>query len=410
MAAASRPAEPRDAILGVQPRAVYAPASAAEAAEAMAQAAGEKQRLAVVGGRTAIELGRAPSGLDAIVRTERLSRILEYAPSDMVLVAEAGVTLALIQETARQHQQRLALDPPLPERATVGGLVATGAFGPRRAMFGTIRDLIIGVALVRADGVLAHGGGKVVKNVAGFDLPKIACGSLGTLGMIATAAFRLHPLPESAATVLFLGLTAAQVTAVTLRIRAAQLEPTSSAALRIASGAYDLGVRFEGFKKGVDQQITRLLDLSRAEKVPCEALAEGASAGFWRRHDEVRAGRGLQLRLAAQPAHLAAIDALVAPIEGALHPSGFAWYPMLGAGFVSGEVADAASVNAALSAARDALVQREGSLVIEAAPAEVRAAIDPWGPTPPSFPLMQRLKSLFDPERRLNPGRFLGGL
>src|SRR5205085_5839803 len=156
-----------------------------------------------------------------------MRRIVDYLPSDMVLTAEAGVTLAEINAAAREHRQMLALDAPQPDRATIGGLVATGAFGPRRARYGTIRDLIIGVTLVRADGVVARGGGKVVKNVAGFDLPKDACGSLGTLGMIANATFRLHPLPEASETVRFDGLSPDRVFALVLAAREAQLEPSS---------------------------------------------------------------------------------------------------------------------------------------------------------------------------------------
>src|SRR5204862_2234914 len=161
----------------------------------------------------------------------RLAHVLEYAPSDMVLVAEAGVTLAALQATTRANGQMLALDAPAPERATIGGLVATAGFGPRRARYGGIRDLIIGVTLVRADGEVARGGGKVVKNVAGFDLPKVACGSLGTLGLIATATFRLHPLPEAVRSVRVAGVRAEQVIAVLAAARTAQLEPTCAVAL-----------------------------------------------------------------------------------------------------------------------------------------------------------------------------------
>src|SRR5207302_2779779 len=142
---------------------------------------------------TQLELGNPPDKIDAEVRTDRMRRIVDYSPSDMVLTAEAGVTLAEINAAAREHRQMLALDPPQPDRATIGGLVATGAFGPRRARYGAVRDLIIGVSLVRADGKIARGGGKVVKNVAGFDLPKVVCGSLGTLGLVGAAIFRLHP-------------------------------------------------------------------------------------------------------------------------------------------------------------------------------------------------------------------------
>src|SRR5437868_1124682 len=214
------------AILGVEPSMVYTPSSLEQSSYMLTHASRFGQHLAFVGGRTEIDLGAPPADLDAIVSTEKMTRILDYASADMVITAEAGVTLAQLQAAARAEQQMLAFDPPLPERATIGGLVATGAYGPRRARYGAIRDLIIGVTMVRADGVIARGGGKVVKNVAGFDLPKVACGSLGTLGMIASATFRLHPLPESSSTVRFDALTADRVFALVKSARDQQLEPT----------------------------------------------------------------------------------------------------------------------------------------------------------------------------------------
>jgi len=405
MAAERRPAESRDAILGVSPRLAFAPASLEESAETMALAAREKLRLAFVGGGTALALGRAPTALDATVRTERMTRILEYAPSDMVIAAEAGATLAQIQAIVREHRQMLALDAPHPERATIGGLVATGAFGPGRARYGAVRDLIIGVALVRADGIVARGGGKVVKNVAGFDLPKAVCGSLGTLGMIATATFRLHPLPEASATALVGNLAAADVVALIAKVRRAQLEPTRSVALGAGEGKLDLALGFEGFGKGVEQQLRRLGELAG-----CEILAEDRAAVFWKRHDQARGAGSLRVKLASLPSRLPQVDALVGPILHALRPGSFVWYATLGLGFVGGEVADAGAATRALGAAREALIAGGGSLVVEAAPAEVRAAIDPWGPVPSSFPIMAAMKRRFDPEGRLNPGRFVGGL
>jgi glycolate oxidase FAD binding subunit len=389
-----------DTILGAQPRAAYAPGTVDECAEVLAMAAGEKLRLGFVGGGTALELGAKPTGLDAVVRTERLVKILEYAPADMVVIVEAGVTLAALQAEARTHGQRLALDAPSPERATIGGLVATGAFGPLRASYGGIRDLIIGVTLVRADGSVARGGGKVVKNVAGFDLPKVACGSLGTLGLVAAAAFRLHPLPETTATVLASGIAADTVVAVMAAARQAQLEPAASVALgRGGAGTFDLGVRFEGFERGVQHQVSRLVELAGAER-----MSEVAAAAFWRRHDDVRAAAPLRVRVAGLPTRFPAVAALVSGLGD------FAWYPAVGVGFAGGAVGNATGAAATVTAARAQLVAEGGSLVVEAAPAALRASVDPWGPLPSAFAIMQRLKQRFDPEGRLNPGRYVGGL
>jgi glycolate oxidase FAD binding subunit len=367
---------------------VHSPSSIEECSALLG---GSLDRIAFVGGGTELDLG-APPVVDAIVRTERLARIPDYAPADMVITAEAGVTLAQLQAAAREQRQMLALDAPLPERATIGGLVATGAYGPRRARYGAIRDLIIGVTMVRADGAVAHGGGKVVKNVAGFDLPKVACGSLGTLGMIASATFRLHPLPEAASTVRFDALTPEGVFALVKSARDAQLEPTSA----VAISGYSLAFRFEGFAKGVEQQAERMLALGRGER------DDGA---FWQRHDAIRTSGSLRVRIASLPSRIVDVDKAVAPLLGAIRNASFAWYATLGLGFVSGDVDDAAAVSQSLLAARHSL-----SLVLEAAPAEIRQTVDVWGPLPNSFPIMEQLKLRFDPRRRLNPGRFVGGL
>ncbi|MFL5441847.1 MAG: FAD-binding oxidoreductase, partial [Myxococcales bacterium] len=251
-----------------------------EEAAAMLPRAG---RVQFVGGGTELDLGAPVGPVDSVLRTSNLNRIVEYHSSDMVIIAEAGVTIAKLQETARAEGQMLALDPPLPDRATVGGVVATGNFGPRRARYGAVRDLIIGVTIVRADGAISKGGGKVVKNVAGFDLPKIACGSLGTLGLVASATFRLHPVPEASATMVLRGATAERIVEVALKWREAQLEPTSACAIR-DGGGYDLGIRFEGFAAGVEQQARKAAELFGCDRV---GNSEGA---FWKLHDEVRTG------------------------------------------------------------------------------------------------------------------------
>jgi glycolate oxidase FAD binding subunit len=394
-----------DAILGLRPRLAFAPASVEECAATMQYAARKQLQIGFIGGATALDLGPPPNGLDAVVRTERLTRIVEHVPSDMVVVVEAGVTLAALQAALAAHGQQLALDPPWPERATIGGLVATGAFGPRRARYGAIRDLIIGVTLVLADGTVAHGGGKVVKNVAGFDLPKIACGSLGTLAMIATASFRLHPLPQKSATVLIPAIQVGDVFPLVRAARDRQLEPTSFVVLTSAEpGRHDLGVRFEGFGGGVEQQVSRMIKLGQQAGLSAEPLSDDAAAAFWRRHDAVRTAAPLRIRVSDARGAFE----LIARIAGM---GDTAWYATLGICFAGGVVGDVAATAAAVTDAREYAESRGGSLVVEAAPAELRARLEPWGRlSPPAFKLMQQLKLRFDHEWRLNSGRFVGGL
>src|ERR1019366_4286120 len=163
-----------------------------EIARVLKTASGAGLQVIPRGGATKMAWGNPPRGGDLIISTRRLSRIVEHAWGDMTATVEAGCTLQQLQQTLAEHGQRLALDPLWPGKATIGGILATNDSGALRIRFGSLRDLIIGITLVLADGTLAKSGGKVVKNVAGYDLPKLATGSLGTLGIITQAIFRLH--------------------------------------------------------------------------------------------------------------------------------------------------------------------------------------------------------------------------
>jgi glycolate oxidase FAD binding subunit len=395
------------------------PATLMEAAEALRRADRERERVLFLGGGTELSLGAPPDGVEVVLATERLDRIVEHAPLDQIVTVEAGIRLASLQHTLAGSGQMLALDPPWANRATLGGLVATNAFGPRRTRYGSIRDLIIGVSIVRADGTEARGGGKVVKNVAGFDLPKLMVGSLGTLGFISTITFRLHPRPETERTVLFADLDADAVRRVTLALREAQLEPGAVAALVREGGddlgvrfdgRFELGVRFEGFEAGVRQQSMKLLDLATRQGWRAESLGAEVARAFWARHDDAReSSAGFRARLAAQPMDLERVaNAAIGSLFAALEVPRCVCYPLLGLAFVAGEVLVPGQVAAAVTAAREAVP--EGSVVLHAAPPEVRAAVDVWGPPPAALPLMKAVKQRLDPGRRLAPGRFVGGI
>lgn len=409
--AAARAGTADDAILGVLPKEVFSPSSVEEAAAFLEEKARAKASLGFVGGGTSLSLGRPPRRLDAVLRTEHLTRIVEHAPSDQIIAVEAGLTLAALQRAAGAHGQRLALDPPLPEKSTIGGLLATNGFGPRRTRYGSLRDLIIGVSLVRADGALAKGGGKVVKNVAGFDLPKMMVGSLGTLGLVATATFRLHPLPETGVTLLAPGRTARGVRELVSAMRVAQLEPAAVAAISAEKGL-DLGMRFEGFEAGVKEQVGRTLALVAKIEAACDVLSEAEARVFWERHDAFRTAGPLRAKIAAIPSAFEEFfEGRLGALLRLLDAPAVVLYPTLGISFFSGVPSpDLAAVAAALASLRAALATGGGSLVLEDAPQGVRALADPWGSPPAAFELMRSLKARLDPEGRLNPGRFVGGL
>src|SRR5580692_11354407 len=192
-----------DAVAGVIPSYVASPSSTDEAA-ALLRAATEAG-LAVVprGAGTGFSWGAPPSRCDLVLDLRSMDQVLEHAAGDLVARVQAGATIGQLSVALGSAGQQLALD--VPAEATVGGVVATGTAGPRRYRYGAPRDLLIGITMVRADGVVAHAGGKVVKNVAGYDLGKLLAGSYGTLGLITEATFRLHPRPPASA---YVSLTA----------------------------------------------------------------------------------------------------------------------------------------------------------------------------------------------------------
>lgn len=406
------PASSRAGILGVPALEAYEPESVPACSELFARAAERKLRLGIIGGGTALGVGNPPQALDAVVVTRRLDRVLEYAPEDQVIIVEGGLTLGRLQALARQNGQWLGVDAPQPSSATLGGLVAVGGFGPRRARYGAIRDLLLGVTLVRADGALARGGGKVVKNVAGFDLPKVVAGSLGSLGLIAEVTLRLHPLPEASTTLRLPALAAPSVVQAMLALRKAQLEPSSLVALYDPSqGRFELGLRLEGFARGVERDAQRVAELELAGAPGALERLEGdAVTSFWQRAESPRTSCSLRVRVHALPTQLPEVVAWLAPLLGALEGSRFVWYATLGIGFVAGDPDAPAAALAAVESARAAAVAAGGALLVDAAPGALRGELDAWGPLPSAFPIMRELKQRFDPERRLNPGRFVGGL
>jgi glycolate oxidase FAD binding subunit len=406
-------------IAGVTPGRVAEPATLDEAAEIVAACARDGARLAFVGGGTELGLGAAPEGLDVVLRTRALDRIVEHAPLDQIVTVECGVRVADLQRRLAAHGQMLALDPPWAERATVGGVVATAAFGARRTRHGSVRDLVIGASFVRADGVRARGGGKVVKNVAGFDVPKLLVGSLGTLGLIATVTFRLHPLPEASASVIFPGVDAASVRRLLAAARKAQLEPAAVAAIVDGGGgggggAWRFGVRFEGFEQAVADQCRRLAAMATELGVREHASDAGAAAAFWAGHQTAReAAAELRLKVAHLPADPQVAE-VYARLAAPLREARSVLYPTLGLGFVAGDVGgDAANVAAAVDETRARLAPSGGSVVVHEASPAVRALCDVWGREPAArsaWPLMRAVKERLDPERRLAPGRLVGGI
>ena len=395
---------------GVPVKKIVAPTNLGEAATVLTEAAARGHAVAFLGGGTELGLGYPPARVDVLVRTTHLARVVDYAPADMVVEVEGGITLAALQRALAPHRQRLAIDAPYPELASIGGLVATNAFGPRRLRFGGFRDSMVGVSMIRADGERVRGGGKVVKNVAGFDLPKLAVGSLGSLGMIATATFRLHPVPESTRALRVAGCDGAALVALSRALVRDKLDPAAFVAVRDGTDVlYDAYVLFEGFDAGVAEQATRFEALAVAAGLAAERVAAdrvGSLDETARTHGDVRA------RIAVPPAAFDALErGALGPLARAFAEPKIAAYPPLGIAFFAGYANDVDAAASALNDARTVAETLHGNLVLtEVRDRALSDAVDPYGTLPDSFFLMRRLKDRFDPTGRLNPGRFLGGL
>jgi glycolate dehydrogenase FAD-binding subunit len=416
MAAPTRPATADDAVDGVQPAVVVEPTTVEEASELLRTATAEGKRVICRGGGSKLGWGNPPSAVDLVVSTARLDKVQEHAEGDLIVRSEAGVRLDALQEVLGKAEQCLGLDPP-EVGATLGGIVATAASGPLRHRYGTARDLLIGITVVLADGTIARSGGKVVKNVAGYDLGKLFTGSLGTLGLIAEVTFRLHPrINALTGATLEVGRPGRAVEAA-LALAHAQLVP---AALELAwpdpSGPGRLLMLVEAMRSGVTEQArdaAKLLEpFGAAELIEPGAphpRLEGFARRPWERGDAGTAMVGA--KAACVPTELAgAIEDLWA--AAAAHGLGVALESHAGVGvtYLALRGGDTDTLAAAFQDARERLARRGGTLVALEAPLELKRKVDVWGPVGDAEGLMRRVKERFDPGGTMSPGRFVGGI
>ena len=487
-----RAATPADVVGGPMPRFVAEPASTSEASAVLAAAAGLGLAVLPRGSGTRLAWGAAPRRCDLIVDTRQMDQVLEHAAGDLVARVQAGTRLSQLADRLARAGQRLALDPCGPDFAaaaastsaagtgtpgtgtpgtsapgtsavstrttgrtgtaepgTVGGLVATGAAGPLRFRFGTPRDLLIGITVVLADGTIAKAGGKVVKNVAGYDLGKLFAGSLGTLGLITEATFRLHPRPAAVAYVTVDCPDAASALAVMAAAASSPLAPSAAEIDQPRRGApISAGILVEGEPAGVAERAERLRDLLAASAPAASAWSApagdldppaggpaprisdtgprvSATAPAWWGRGAAAAADGTVLQIAFWSGQLAAVlesvDLLASETGLDLAISGSA-----GAGVLHAAIPAAAPPTAVtdfVTRLRGALSQppaapgtggpaippTAASVVVLHASAEVMTGLDLWGPVP-GLPLMHAIKDQFDPEHRMAPGRYAGGI
>lgn len=368
------------------------------------------------GGGTAMRLGNIPRQADVVVDLARLDQLVEHDDANLTATAQAGMKVAVLQDLLGRRHQFLAIDPPSPSRATIGGTVAANTNGARRMLYGGVRDLVIGMKVVLATGEQVKAGGKVVKNVAGYDMCKLFVGSLGTLGIITEVTWKMAPLPETAATILAVG-PLAQTLQLAKEVFASPLLPAEMALLSSSvveafgrqGGHPALAVWAEGFEEAVARHLRDVRTMAERNGLSTEVLPEEVHQQGWASvrdfgTDPSRVVYRVTVPLTSVPAVVTAIDQWTTSERGARYlahagagtvwasldadPSSRHWFPRL------------------ISLAHE----HGGHTTMMTAPPAVKEGIDVWGPSPPSFAIMREIKQQFDPLGLLNPGRFVGGL
>jgi glycolate oxidase FAD binding subunit len=390
-----RAAGPDDVIGGVAARWVATPPDTAAVAALLAATSALGLAVVARGAGTTLSWGPPPHRVDVIVETTALAGIVEHVAGDLVVVVRAGTRIADLQAALGRCGQRLALDGDIGP-ATVGGRLAEGTSGPGRLLHGTLRDLLIGATVVRADGVVAHTGGKVVKNVAGFDLGKLLHGSRGTLGIVTEAVFRLHPVPAARRWIL---AETPSPGASVQRVLRAQGVPVALEVDRPPDGPAAVAVMLEGPAATIDARAAAM-----AGVVGPDAPVIDEPPPWWGARPEPG---GILLRLTTEIAGLDALLAAVAATGLPVHVRGSAGTGSLLAGLPT--AVGAAALGALVTGLRRDAGKWGGGVIVVDGPLDLLAGIDRWGPVP-GLALMERLKDRFDPGRLLAPGRFVGNI
>lgn len=411
---------------GVMPRVVVTPTTIEEAGQVVALANQQGLKLLPRGGGSRMNLGGLPDQIDVLLEINKLNRLLEHEAPDLTCSVEAGITLAALQAQLATKGQKLSLDPPDAEQTTVGGVLASNASGPKRLRYGTARDLVIGLRVVQATGEIARSGGRVVKNVAGYDLNKLYIGSLGTLGVIVEANFKLHPLPPAERTLLLTYENAADAMQTAITILGSVLTPsalelidagaasdmTDFFGLNLPTRGCTLAVNFEGSLTAIDRQMHETQLISRKNNALMEDDLQGTEQErFWNVIREHTQGT-LTCKVAILPSQIAQYLQHVERICRR-HNLEAAIVAHAGNGVLYIELRPVDATLRLIEAIGELhrhTQEAHGSLIVERCPVDLKRLISVWGEPRADFQLMQRLKQQFDPQGTFVKGRFLGGL
>ncbi|HKC62341.1 MAG TPA: FAD-linked oxidase C-terminal domain-containing protein, partial [Pyrinomonadaceae bacterium] len=399
-----------------------APASAEEACEVLRLASSEGWKVVPAGSETWLDVGNPLKRADVILSTRRMNRVIEHEPADLVTRMEAGVTLSALNAELARARQWLPVDPPDQGSASVGGIVATGLSGAQGLGYGNPRSYVIGMRVALADGRTIKAGGRVVKNVAGYDLCKLFTGSYGTLGLILELVFKLRPVPAytttAAACAPLDSLLRAAHSILSARLLPVAVELlSSSAASRVGVSDEDtrptLLVRYAGTHGTVAFQTEQTVKIFQNEDARLTSYASDDDESYWRKLNALPLQNENQLiwRANVLPSEMQEFLNHAMTDDGArLISSSSLWHAGIGDGrlrVISSETNDAALSVASLESLRLRAKASGGTLMIESAPMEIKGSIDAWGEAgAAAYALMRRLKLQLDPQNSLSPGRF----
>ncbi len=401
-----RPATPEDAVEALQPTGVIAPGTAQEVAQVLRYCNSAGLTIIPRGGGTQLGLGNRPRQADFILSLERLNQVIEHAWGDMTVTVEAGCTIGKLQRVLQVHGQQLAADPMQPERATVGGVLATAESGTLRIRYGAVRDLVLGVEMALPDGSVIKAGGKVVKNVAGYDLTKLAIGSLGTLGVITRAVFRLHPIPVAIASYVAVVPTPSEASKLVLAILDSHLVYTGLQIQARRANQLFVHVRFEGIPESLQDQYAKLGRIAGDHKfVEC-------AGDVWIERQKLFANPGSAVicKCCVLPSQIGSLCDALFRQAGLVEVAATLVAQGTGLAEVRLDAAGQQPLMTVLHALRSEVDRLEGTMTVSQCPVAMKDELDVWGTLKDALPLMHRIKQKFDPGQTLNPGRFVGGI
>jgi len=407
------------AVDGKMPREVWKVETEGELSEALRTAHSKSLAVIPLGGGTKRYIGLPPARYDVALSLRSLQGIVEYSPDDLVVVARAGTTLAEVQKVLSERSQFLPIDPPFPERATIGGIVASAMAGPTRCLYGAVREHLLGVKVAQPDGTITRFGGKVVKNVAGYDVTKLYVGSFGTLGVIAEAAFKVRPLPERQVTLPLWSDRLEAVEAFLCRLvltdispafaellNAAMMERIGLAELLAQEAPYCLLLGFDGFKEELDWWLNESQRLAAENGLKVgTAIWNEAEAGLRAKVRDAHAGENtvLVLKALVPSSEVCDFAQLVQEVLG--EQTGIIAHSLNGIARMMVPQLPDKELTDLIQILLNWAVQKGGNLVVEKAPVEWKAKLPIWGHQTESWLLMRRLKETLDPLNILSPGR-----